>query len=72
MKYVELREYLTRTEAELVLDLLKKSGFNALLQSDDLAGLNPSLGFVNGYQLMVDEDDLQEIEAFLSSTDKDL
>ncbi len=68
MKLVELKEFKTRAEAELVFDLLKSNGFNAVLQSDDLAGLNPSLGLVNGYQLMVKEDQVSEIKAFLSAS----
>ena len=69
MKLVELREYTVRTEAEMVLDLLKMNGFEAVLQSDDLAGLNPSLGMVSGYQLMIKEEQLTDAEAFLNNKD---
>ena len=65
MKLVELKEYRVRTEAEMVLDILLHNGIKALLKSDDLAGLNPSLGFVNGYQLMVAEEQLEEAKALL-------
>ncbi|MDC7227769.1 MAG: DUF2007 domain-containing protein [Spirochaetales bacterium] len=67
MKLVEFKEYRVRTEAEMVLDILHHNGIKALMQSDDIAGLNPSLGFVNGYQIMVDEAQLEEAEKLLSN-----
>ena len=67
MKMVEFREYRVRTEAEMVLDILRHNGIEARLQSDDLAGLNPSLGFVNGYQIFIREDQLQEAEGILDN-----
>lgn len=67
MKLVEFREYLTRSEAEIALNLLSLNGFDAVLQSDDLAGQNPSLGLVSGYQLMVIDEQIAEIEAFLAA-----
>ena len=67
MKLVELKEYRVRTEAEMVLDILRHNGIEAIMQSDDLAGLNPSLGFVNGYQIMVAEDQLEEATALIKT-----
>ena len=67
MKLVELKEYLSRTEAEMVVDLLCLNEINAVLQSDDLAGQNPGLGMVSGYQIMVSEEQLEEARAFLSA-----
>jgi len=66
MKLVELKEYLSRTEAGMILELLNLNGINAVLQSDDLAGQNPSLGLVSGYQVMVAEEQLEEAKAFIS------
>ena len=67
MKLIEFREYTVRTEAEMVLDILLHNGIKAMLKSDDLAGLNPSLGMVNGYQLMVAEEQLEEAEELIKS-----
>ncbi len=67
MKLVEYKEYLNRAEAEMTLELLKLNGFDVVLQSDDLAGQTPSLGLVSGYQLLVKEDQLADIKAFLSA-----
>ena len=67
MKLAEFREYRTRTEAEMVLDILLHNGIDAMLRSDDMAGLNPSLGMVSGYQLMVPEEQLEEANALLKS-----
>ncbi|MBI9108505.1 MAG: DUF2007 domain-containing protein [Spirochaetales bacterium] len=60
MKMVELIEYTGRPEAEMMLDILTHHGIKSILRSDDLAGLNPSLGLVNGYQIMVIEEQLTE------------
>lgn len=67
MKIVELKEYTGRIEAELTLELLLNNGFKVILQSDDMAGQHPSLGMVNGYQIMVDEDQYAEAVDFLSA-----
>jgi len=67
MKLVEFREYKVRTEAEMVVDILRHNGIESMLQSDDLAGLNPSLGFVNGYQIMVKEDQLEEAKKLINT-----
>jgi len=60
MKLVELKEFTVRSEAELILNLLHEHGIRALLRSDDLGGLTPSLGIINGYQIMVEESQLDE------------
>lgn len=67
MKLVEFKEYMVRTEAEMVLDILLHNGIEAMLKSDDLAGLNPSLGFVSGYQIMVKQEQLEEAENLINS-----
>ena len=67
MKLVEFREYRVRTEAEMAIDILLHNGIEARLQSDDMAGLNPSLGFVNGYQIFVRPDQLDEAAELLNN-----
>lgn len=67
MKLVELKEYTVRTEAEMVIDILTHNGIEAMLKSDDLAGLNPSLGLVSGYQIMVKENQLEEARNLINS-----
>lgn len=57
MDLVQLGTYTTLTEANLVKARLEAEGIAALVQSDDLGSMTPTLNTVRGVQVLVREDD---------------
>lgn len=57
MELVLLGTYTTLTEANLVKARLESEGIAALVQSDDLGSMTPTLNTVRGVQVLVREDD---------------
>ena len=57
MELVQLGTYTTLTEANLVKARLEAEGIAALIQSDDLGSMTPTLNTVRGVQVLVREDD---------------
>lgn len=50
---VQLRDYWAREEAERARGLLEEQGIRCMVSSDDAGGLQPSIGFLNGYRVMI-------------------
>ena len=57
VELVLLGTYTTLTEANLVKARLESEGIAALVQSDDLGSMTPTLNTVRGVQVLVREDD---------------
>ena len=57
VELVLLGTYSTLTEANLVKARLESEGIAALVQSDDLGSMTPTLNTVRGVQVLVREDD---------------
>ena len=57
MELVQLGTYTTLTEANLVKARLEAEGIAALVQSDDLGSMTPTLNTVRGVQVLVREGD---------------
>jgi Putative prokaryotic signal transducing protein len=57
VELVQLGTYTTLTEANLVKARLEADGIAALVQSDDLGSMTPTLITVRGVQVLVREDD---------------
>lgn len=60
MDLIQLGTYSTLTEANLVKARLEADGIPALVQSDDLGSMTPTLNTVRGVQVLVREDDRSE------------
>ena len=52
-KWVTLKTYGSRPEAEVAKSLLNSNGIPAQIRSDDLAGLRPQLSLTSGVELKV-------------------
>lgn len=57
MELVQLGTYTTLTEANLVKARLEAEGIAALVQSDDLGSMTPTMNTVRGVQVLVRDDD---------------
>jgi hypothetical protein len=62
-----IREFTTRTEAELVRGLLESAGISAWLATDDAGGLYPSFDLSAGVRVMIRESDRQAAESVLGT-----
>lgn len=60
MDLVTLGTYNTLTEANLVKARLESDGIEALVQSDDVGSMTPTLNTVRGVQVLVRESDRAE------------
>ena len=73
MELVQLGTYTTLTEANLVKARLEAEGIAALIQSDDLGSMTPTLNTVRGVQVLVREDDraraMDSLERMLGTGD---
>ncbi|MFZ0015251.1 MAG: DUF2007 domain-containing protein [Acidimicrobiia bacterium] len=58
MELVQLGTYSTLTEANLVKARLESDGIEALVQSDDVGSMTPTLVTVRGVQVLVRSGDL--------------
>jgi hypothetical protein len=63
---VAVAEYWQRFQAEQACSFLEQNGVPAMIWTDDAGGLGPSMGFVNGYQLRVKQDQANLAEELLS------
>lgn len=62
---VVFREFTYRPEAEIIGELLIANGIDALVNSDDCAGLDPALQFGQGAQVLIAASDLARAEKLL-------
>jgi hypothetical protein len=73
VELVQLGTYTTLTEANLVKARLEAEGIAALIQSDDLGSMTPTLNTVRGVQVLVREDDraraMDSLERMLGTGD---
>jgi hypothetical protein len=68
MKYVRIRTYLNRHEAEMDKAFLESHGFLARISADDAGGMQPHLLYRSeGARLLVPEDQAEEAEALLEA-----
>ena len=61
-------EYRNRTLAEVAKGALEARGIAARISADDLGGLRPALSFIQGVQVLVSEENLEEAIAILESS----
>jgi hypothetical protein len=73
MKYVRIKTYLNRHEAEMDKAFLESNGFLARISADDAGGMQPHLLYrAEGARLLVPEDQVEEAKALLdASPDED-
>jgi hypothetical protein len=68
MKYIRIRTYLNRYEAEMDKALLESNGFLARISADDAGGMQPHLLYRSeGARLLVPEDQAEEAIALLET-----
>jgi len=74
MELVQLGSYNTLTEANLVKARLESEGIEAIVQSDDLGSMTPTLNTVMGVQVLVRSEDralaMESLERMLGSGDE--
>lgn len=74
MGLVELGTYNTLTEANLVRARLQSEGIDAIVQSDDVGSMTPTLNTVRGVQVLVRSEDralaMESLERMLGSGDE--
>jgi hypothetical protein len=66
-RQVAIREFVNRTEAELIRGLLESAGISAWLATDDAGGLYPSFDLTAGVRVMIRESDRQAAESVLGT-----
>lgn len=64
---VVIREFTSRADADMLMELLVSSGIGAFVESDDGGSLYPGLAFSNGVKLVVPADQVEAAEALLES-----
>ena len=73
MDLVRLGTYNTLTEANLVKARLESEGIDAIVQSDDLGAMTPTLNMVRGVEVLVREEDraiaMESLERMLGPGD---
>lgn len=74
MELVELGTYNTLTEANLVKARLESEGIEAIVRSDDVGSMTPTLNTVRGVQVLVRAEDraeaMESLERMLGSGDE--
>lgn len=74
MELVVLGTYNTLTEANLVKARLESEGIEAVVQSDDLGSMTPTLNTVRGVQVLVRSEDragaMESLERMLGAGDE--
>jgi hypothetical protein len=68
---VVLREFSSRTDAEIVRELLEANGIEGFVTSDDCGSVDPALQFARGALLLVDAKDLLAAEQIISESRDD-
>jgi hypothetical protein len=66
MKFVSLISYSDRMIANLTANMLRGSGIQVQVRSDDAGGVNPALALVNGVELLVPEEQLAMAQDLLA------
>jgi hypothetical protein len=64
---IAIREFASRTEAELVRGRLESAGISAWLATDDAGGLYPSFDLTAGVRVMIGESDRPAAERVLGT-----
>jgi hypothetical protein len=59
-------EFNSRSEAEIVRELLQANGIESFVNSDDCGSVDPALSFARGVQLYVAEADAPEAERIIT------
>jgi hypothetical protein len=68
VKYVRIKTYLNRHEAEMDKAFLESNGFLARISADDAGGMQPHLLYrAEGARLLVPEDQAEEAKALLEA-----
>jgi len=65
MDTINFKEYNQRYEAEMVIELLRKNGVDAILIANDCGGTYPSLGLSAGYRVQIDKNDLDKAKKII-------
>ena len=68
---VVVRTFSDRVEAELAQGALEAAGIESMVRNDDAGGMQPSMAFSNGAELLVRAEDADEAEDLLSRTPSD-
>jgi hypothetical protein len=70
-RIVEVANYPSRFEAGVALDLLRESGIQASGKFGDAEGWAPHFALVDGFRVLVFEDDVAEAQAILAAAESD-
>ena len=65
---VVFRQFSSRTDAEIVRELLVANGVEGFVVSDDCGSVDPALQFACGAHLLVDANDLSEAERIVTES----
>jgi hypothetical protein len=68
-RIVEVANYPSRFQADAALALLEANGINAMAKYGDAEGWAPHFGLLDGYRVMVFDEDLDAAKALIESDD---
>lgn len=68
-RIVEVANFPSRFEADSALALLEANGIEAMARYGDAEGWAPNLGLLDGYRVMVFDEDLDAAKALIESDD---
>lgn len=68
---IVIREYSDEIKAGLTVDFLKKNDINCFLSKDDPNGMQPLLGFMSGFRILVDPSQAEEAENLILSLESE-
>lgn len=63
---VVLREFTSRSDADVVRELLEANEIEAFISSDDCGSVDPALSFARGVKLMVAAEDVERAETAIA------
>lgn len=69
-KRVAIKSFNYRHDAEPLLELLKSSGIDAIVASDDCGAVDPALALAGGVYLMVWESDLERARDVIDEAER--
>ena len=68
-RIVEVANFPSRFQADAALALLEANGIDAMARYGDAEGWAPHFGLIDGYRVMVFDDDLDTAKALIESDD---
>jgi hypothetical protein len=68
-RIVEVANFPSRFQADAVLALLEANGIDAMAKYGDAEGWAPHFGLIDGYRVMVFDDDVDSAKALIESSD---